>query len=577
MKTIKYHLTICLLGVLLLTNLPVDAREKVYVSTDKEYYLAGEAIWCSVYCRDENAGQPATYSSQSNVAYLEFYNKEGLAATIKTALTNGRGCGRFEIPFTLPTGNYSIVAYTKQDGGDSRSAYKGKIVSIFNTLTNARVKDGVEIVTDHKSISVDNFLPKRKNRDLSIEITKSAADSNTIPIRVKNNGNKNITFNLSIYHTDPLTQLIGENGYDRSNLLDRTGDFAPTGECEYEGEIIRGKIRVRGGDKKESVASKTVMMSAMGGKDDLYICQSDSLGNITYYTGNIYGQRDLVFDVVNSMNYTKIDTPADSSLAYSVELTNKQYNHQTEEIPILKISPELYEILSERSIKMQIAKRFASDTLFALLPFRKAPLLNNVPPIVYNLDEYTRFPLIEEVVREYMPELRIRKFEKNTEFQILLQEGPSTYSYSQGNTLLLLDGVPVRNHAQVVKMDPLLVKQVCIYPRHITINSYNCQGIVDFRTYKRDMGGLKLPPNINIINYKGTQYPIAFTGNPIINSTTYPNYNETIYWNPVIEIQKNKSFELNCPVPHYKGNFKIVIEGIDQNGNDFYSTATFSL
>ena len=54
-----------------------NAQERVYVSTDKECYLAGENMWISVYCLDDAAGG---YSQLSKVAYLVFYNKEGLHA-----------------------------------------------------------------------------------------------------------------------------------------------------------------------------------------------------------------------------------------------------------------------------------------------------------------------------------------------------------------------------------------------------------------------------------------------------------------------------------------------------------------
>ena len=92
-------------------------QERVYVSTDKDIYLAGEDVWYSLYCFDEKSGN---HSDLSDVAYLQFVSNDGVAVTVKGALIRGRGCGRFRIPMTLPTGNYSIVSYTKCDGGDIR-------------------------------------------------------------------------------------------------------------------------------------------------------------------------------------------------------------------------------------------------------------------------------------------------------------------------------------------------------------------------------------------------------------------------------------------------------------------------
>ena len=92
------------------------AQERVYVSTDKDVYVAGEDLWFSVYCIDESTGK---FSNMSDMAYLQFVSREGVAATQKVALINGRGCGVFQVPLEFGTGNYSIVSYTKCDGGDA--------------------------------------------------------------------------------------------------------------------------------------------------------------------------------------------------------------------------------------------------------------------------------------------------------------------------------------------------------------------------------------------------------------------------------------------------------------------------
>ena len=65
-------------------------QERVYVSTDKDVYVAGEDLWFSVYCIDESTGK---FSNVSDMAYLQFVSREGVAATQKVALIDGRGCG----------------------------------------------------------------------------------------------------------------------------------------------------------------------------------------------------------------------------------------------------------------------------------------------------------------------------------------------------------------------------------------------------------------------------------------------------------------------------------------------------
>lgn len=377
-----------------------------------------------------------------------------------------------------------------------------------------------------------------------------------------------MSLNISVYHSDDITGLIGENGYDNTSLTDRRGEFEKTGDLDYEGEVIKARISLT--DQNGNPADLTdryIFMSAIAGPGDIYISNADSSGNTTFYTGNIYGHRDLVFDIADT----------DTSLVCRAEIISPSFKHRTAEIPVLKISPDLPEALSGRSQRMQIAKRFESDTLFNLLPLRTQSLLNRTDPSVYNLDEYTRFPLMEEVVREYLKEMRIRKFNGKDDFQILITDQKSFLSYSEGNTLVLLDGVPVLDHSNLVKIDPLLIKQIVIYRRHFAIGTYKVMGIVNFITYKGDMGGIHLAKNINIVNYKGVQYPLAICSKESSGDKSYPDYNETIYWNPVVKLKKNETLEIPCKLPQYKGKFRIVIEGLDANGNGVYYTTSFTL
>ena len=75
--------------------------ERIFVSTDRSAYLAGDAVWCSLTCLDENG----LYSNASAISYVELVSEEGTACTAKIGLLQGRGAGSFRIPVTTPTGD----------------------------------------------------------------------------------------------------------------------------------------------------------------------------------------------------------------------------------------------------------------------------------------------------------------------------------------------------------------------------------------------------------------------------------------------------------------------------------------
>ncbi len=85
--------------------------ERIYVSTDKECYIAGESVWISLFCFDTGKDSPVL-SAMSSIAYIELQSSTGIVAKTKVAIISGRGSGRVELPTSTPTGNYRMIAYT---------------------------------------------------------------------------------------------------------------------------------------------------------------------------------------------------------------------------------------------------------------------------------------------------------------------------------------------------------------------------------------------------------------------------------------------------------------------------------
>ena len=548
------------------------AQERVYVSTDKECYVAGESVWCSLYCLDEDG-----YSDLSSVAYLQFCSNEGVQSTMKVALVEGRGCGKFDIPFSFATGNYSIVAYTKKYGGNSVSPFNGKVISIFNTLSSERVKDGVEVVGSSESVASGVDVKSEGVGKVIIEAPHMGQIENvTFPVKLYNKSENPLSLSVSVYNLDALASMVGPKGYDNTSLLDRAGDFETGEDVDYSGELIRVKVSRKDGGKEETIGKKNLYLSALNGNIDLFISPIDADGCAKYYTNNIYGKKDLVFDVADELNIAKSST-VDGAPSYQIQVIEKEYKHTFGQLPVLKISESMNQALVARGMNMQIARRFDADTLYNLMRMRGNPIGGEVNPIVYNLDDYTRFPVMEDVVREYVRGLRIRKFEKKVDFQISWESYVDNFGFANGQSLALLDGVPVRDHKILLDIDPLLVKQIVLYPRQIAINNFLFDGIVNFKTYKGDMGGVDLGSGVSIVNYKGVEYPLAFLGSRVEGNKEYPNYNNTIYWNPVVDIDPMGTFEFDCVLPSYKGEFRIVVEGLDATGAPIYHTSTFEV
>lgn len=536
---------ICILALLICSWSLLSGQERVYVSTDKDVYVVGEDIWYSVHCIDDESG---SYSNLSDVAYLQFVSNEGVASTAKAALIRGRGCGRFRIPMTLPTGNYSIVSYTKCDGGDAQGEFNGKIISVFNTAATTKVKDGV---VKGNGVGAGNFVPETKG-DTRIDV--GVPGDGIVPIKIENVGKEGVDICVSVFHLDELEKMSGS--YNTTSLLERKGDFGKVEEVDYAGEIVT--VQVEGKDGS-SMAGRYVYMSAMGNTDDVYINKVREDGTVVYHTGNIMGQRDLVFEVEGYAS--------DLSSEPAVKIKEGEYARIVPQIPPLEIVPEMESALVERGRRMQISRRFDADTLWEMCQKKDNSFFGNTSPLVYNLDDYTRFQNLEEVLREYVDFVRVRRTGGVEEIKVLWE--------SQTKCLALLDGIPVSEHSVILGIDQHLIKQIVVYPKRYMLNHIMYDGVVNFITYKGDMAGVRLPRNVSIVEFDGVSWPQAFLGIKAASEKGYPNFLSTIYWNPIVEIPANGEFEFKCVLPQYEGKFKVVIEGLTENGSEVYSSHIF--
>ncbi len=430
------------------------------------------------------SGNKNDFSPLSSIAYIEIHNSQGVAITGKIGLVAGRGSGHITIPPSIPTGNYRLISYTQQMRNEEKVVYFDKVITIYNTLSSSRVLGNIEVsdTLEVSDVNDQEVASNQGNNSLSISFndnSKSVKRNSKIPITLSNIGKGDVSFSISIIKDDSIKAPAVGTLKDylqkyRGNIGDVkfVGGFTP----EYEGEIIRGRVNEK---EKGSNFQNTAYLSASNGVSDIYTSPVDSNGRINFFTNSIYGERDIVLEIRD----------ADSSSQISFELFDPFLKPQVDSIPKLVLSKKSEKALIQRSIAMQIGRRFGLDTLYEKIPHKNDPLYR-IAPIVYNLDDYTRFPDMQEVVVEFISELRFRKIDGKADLQVRWENGFNTLTYSRNNTLVLLDGIPVFDHNRILKYDPLKVKSISIYGREYYIGFASIDGIVSLKTYKGDHPGL---------------------------------------------------------------------------------------
>ena len=133
-----------------------ESREKIYLQTDKSFYISGEILWFKSYVVDALKNR---FFSLSKVAYVEVLNRESKPVLQgKILLQKGTGSGSFFIPLSLPTGSYKIRAYTNWMKNFGADYYFEKNITIVNTMK--RNQDTAQ----QKTASIDiQFFPEGGN------------------------------------------------------------------------------------------------------------------------------------------------------------------------------------------------------------------------------------------------------------------------------------------------------------------------------------------------------------------------------------------------------------------------------
>ena len=113
-------------------------QEKIFVHTDKDFFLAGDILWFKVYAVDALNNKPDDLSRVAYVEVIDGDKKPVLQAKIK--LEAGSGKGSFQIPTSVRSGSYVIRAYTNWMKNFSAELYFSKPLTIVNTYKNIDAK-----------------------------------------------------------------------------------------------------------------------------------------------------------------------------------------------------------------------------------------------------------------------------------------------------------------------------------------------------------------------------------------------------------------------------------------------------
>ncbi len=533
--------------------------ERIFVSTDREVYISGDMVLCSLFSLDPKGN----LSSWSAVSYLELISSEGTVAQAKVGLLAGRGAGSLRIPATVPTGVYRLVAYTSFSANEDGTPWMAgsRVLTIFNTLSAARVKDGVEVIDEKEYGSLQREL-YGSSGDLELNSSAQFRKGTDVSVLLKNNGTA-ADFSFSVYHEDDVVPASQDNSMASFlDYLPRSAEARIVGDrpLEYDGEIISARVSGRVAEKSDySVAT----LSSAGAPSNLYIGVTDN-DRVRFMTNNIYGDREIVCEVSDlekEDGFINIEDP----FIYP----------SSGALPKLKISKSLYGDLTARKAASRAFNSARLDTLSTLLRHREDLFLENVPKRRYHLDDYNRFPSVREILVEFIPELRLHREKGRLIIQVSVTDGSQLYNAKVGNMLVMMDGVVLSDLDNLLSFDAMLLEDVDIYQQAVVCGRVSFSGVVNFITKKNYVKALSFPSNVRVVDFMGVSYPVAYYGNPPVG--VGDDLRQVLYWDPVLRVEAGGQKRLTFRTPGYAGQFRAVADGIAADGTPIHHEWTFKV
>lgn len=323
---------------------------------------------------------------------------------------------------------------------------------------------------------------------------------------------------------------------------------------EVRGHIVTARV-----ERPDNTAASGVLsyLTSPGKIIRLYPSRSGQDGRLYFEMLNFYGKAKIIVQKYSGEDSTlnvKVNSPFSEQYADRI--------HHS-----LLLSEQWKDQLIERSVAMQAEDIYKGNAQFKIPDGIDSTAFYGKPDATYLLDDFTRFPVMEEVLREYVPGVFVRKRKEGFQFLVVDKDPNATFRVSP---LILLDGVPIFDEDEIMNFDPRKIKRLDVVQHRWLQGPVGFFGIVSFSTYNGDLAGFELNPNAITMDYEGIQLQREFY-TPKYESkkqrdSRLPDQRTQLYWNPMVTTDSIGHAAFEFYTSDLPGDYKVVVEGMNKEG-----------
>ena len=552
-------------------ELSLGSFESVFVHTDKPYYLTGETLWFKAYCTNNNG----KLSSLSSVLYLELFNQVNEpVAQIKVPLQSGTANGQILLSSSWGTGNYILRAYTAWMRNQEVTNFYHQSITIVNPLSllssNMHTEDSTELtpsgntvitVPQSDQISITTDRETYANRQL-VELSISTHDTLESPL--------DISVAVYPYHSSLETGINIHSALGTGSTIRAVSERSQAVKYfpETVGPVVYGEL--------ETVKPKSDLLVSLKGE------------GARIYSPIFLDSSRFVVQLTSATDYDHLYFWTSDRQNLSV-IVDTPFHNRLDRVPspALAFKNATIKFIESQSVNMQVSNLYQEYAIThgvrsseekQVLPFY------GVPEFRYNLDDYTRFPGLEEVFREYVKYVSLRRREG------ILK--PFVWDYYANDqsianniffnepALIMLDGMPVADFELLLEVDPLRIRSIEGVTKKFHVGNEVFHGVVNLRSYQQDFSGKEAFFGVEEIPYSGLQRPLSFFHPDHGNTADHqriPDRRNTLYWDPQVKISSTSPRQLRFYTGDTTGYYQIVINGLTATEQPIHKTKIFTV
>jgi hypothetical protein len=519
---------VCFQAVLTFDTWAQIKAERISFSIPKTLFFTDEKIWISGTVQGEESFE------NSKVFYAELIDQEHRSWAIgKFPIEEGKVFNYLELPASIPSGNYLLRVFTRISPYlDLESGMSQQLVTILNPVLPPSIgKNNIKYAEqsykgiDPVAISVTEI---EKSKDFQISVNTQFQDAI-----------QSIKLSIANPYLGQTSRLSSKIIYE--SMADST--FLP----ELFGHIIHGKLIGVPVD-----TTKTYFLSAHGAQSALYTDRPDDSGNLFFDLGGFKHWDHVLVQVEDGSNLN----------AFEIQAPSPKTKFKSDfKIPELRISREdadfLQKVKLASALEPYFTQVYQNDSMNVVVGF--------VADQTYMLDDYTRFETVETIVKEYVPNVSVRRKDKLKKFRVINVE--ASYLF-EGNPLMMVDALPIFNSDLLANFNPKFFRKLEILNREFYLNDRKYDGVLNFSSYQNDFGLFPIPNEVLYQSYSGLN-PYIQLEKPIYsspnNEKSMPDYRSVLFW-----YQKGidpLGLSFNANTSEMTGQFILEVELKDMSGD----------